>query len=148
MGVVCKAAIAAVAGLALVVLAPMPARASLVAYYTFNDASDLGLDSSGNGNNLTVVDPSDVTYTANGMQGGAVTLDGNGYLTTTSGQAPSGVPIGNAAYTISVSFETSASQAISGIPLTLLGWGAYGSNSSTMNESNAIRLLLAYAEGG
>lgn len=132
------------AGLALAALSPLPARASLVAYYTFNDSSDLGLDSSGNGNNLTVVSPGDVTYTANGLQGGAISLDGNGYLTTASGQAPSGVPLGNSAYTISVAFQTSASQAISGIPLDLLGWGSYSGSNST----NAIRLLLSSVEGG
>jgi hypothetical protein len=134
----------AAAGLALAALSPLSARASLVAYYQFNNSNDLGLDSSGNGNNLTVVSPGDVTYTANGLQGGAISLDGNGYLTTASGQAPPGVPLGNAPYTISVSFETSATQAISGIPLTLLGWGDYSGSNST----NALRLLLAYAEGG
>ena len=125
-------------------LSPLSGHAALVAYYTFNNASDLGQDSSGNGNNLIVVSPGDVGYTAGGQQGGALTLDGNGYLTTSSGQAPSLVPIGNAPYTISVSFETTASQAISGIPLDLLGWGNYSGTDST----NALRLLLSGVEGG
>jgi len=135
---------------AVVIVGHAPARADLVGYYTFNDPDDLGRDSSGQGNNLIVVqnDPGDVGSTSSGPNGGnALTLDGNGYLTTASGNTPADFPTGNGSYTISVTFETTASQALSGIPLTLLGWGSYGPGSSP-NNTIAVRLLLAYAEGG
>jgi hypothetical protein len=132
--------------LGVALLAATPANAALVGYYNFDDPSNLGADSSGNGNNLTVYSSSDVGYSASGVEGGAVTFDGNGYLSTTSGSTPASFPTGNSDYTISVSFKTTATQALSGIPLTLLGWGDYSAGGP--NDSNALRLLLPGAEGG
>lgn len=140
---------AAVAATVLAAAGTLPARADLVGYYTFSDPADLGLDSSGQGNNLTIYNGGggNIGYTSDGPNGGsALTINGNGYLSTASGNAPSDFPVGNDSYTISVTFETTASQALSGIPLDLLGWGDYGPGSSP-NNTIAMRLLLPYPEG-
>ena len=101
----------------------------LVAYYQFNDATNLGLDSSGHGNNLVAVG-SNVTYTAAGEFGGGLALGGHGYLSTVNGLVPTGVPLGGQSYTISAWFETFGS------PGGIIGWGNYG----TQNQVNALRL--------
>ncbi len=54
-------------------LCPAPAEGGLVALYKFNDPGNLGLDSSGNGNNAT---NHGATFNAAGIQGGAVSVDG------------------------------------------------------------------------
>jgi hypothetical protein len=54
-----------------------PAQASLVALYEFNDASNLGRDTSGNNNHAT---NSGAGYTAAGYQGGAATFNFNAFL--------------------------------------------------------------------
>lgn len=119
--------------LALSIAAALSARAgTLVALYQFNDSSDLGLDSSGNGNNLNVFG-SGVSYSSNGEFGGGLVLAGSGGLTTLTGQVPSNgsFPIGNADYSISVDFETTTYQGAGGF----IGWGAWGAG----NEVNALR---------
>ena len=112
-------------------LAAAPAQAALVGLYQFNDASNLGLDSSGNGNNLVVVG-SGVSYTANGAEGGGAKFTGSGDLTTSNGKTPVGTPLGNASYTLSVTFSTTSHSNYLG----LIGWGNYGSS----NRVNALRL--------
>jgi VCBS repeat-containing protein len=103
----------------------------LVAFYKFNDASNLGLDSSGNGNNLITVG-SNVSYTPSGEYGGGLALGGGGYLSTVNGSVPAGVPLGGQSYTISSWFQESGPEGALGI----IGWGNYG----TQNQVNALRL--------
>lgn len=56
---------------ALLSLGSGAARADLIAYYQFNNPSDLGQDSSGHGNNATNFG---ATYSASGYNGGAAAL--------------------------------------------------------------------------
>src|SRR4051812_4579809 len=59
---------------ALLSLASAAARADLIAYYQFNNASDLGQDSSGHGNNATNFG---ATFSASGHEGGAALFVNN-----------------------------------------------------------------------
>ncbi|MBU6277391.1 MAG: hypothetical protein KGQ61_12205 [Planctomycetes bacterium] len=54
----------------------VPGRAELIGLYQFDDAGDLGLDTSGMGNNATNVGATATT----GFQGGAAYLNGSAYL--------------------------------------------------------------------
>ena len=58
-------------------LVPQTANAALIGLYQFNDAGNLGLDSSGNSNHAT---NSGATYNATGFQDGAVRLNGSSWL--------------------------------------------------------------------
>jgi hypothetical protein len=115
-----------------------PASAQMVAFYQFNNASNLGLDSSGQGNNL-VAFGSGVAYTANGMSGGGLSLSGSGGLTTLNNMVPADFPTGDTAYTLSVSFDAATVGGVMGF----LGWGNYGST----NQVNAFRLGKGGADG-
>jgi hypothetical protein len=114
----------------LTMLAALPAQAVLVGYYQFDNATNIGFDSSGLGNNLISTGPS-AAYTSGGLTDGGLSLGGSGNLTTSSGAAPSLFPLGNASYTLDVSFKTVSTGARG-----LIGWGNYGSN----NQVNAFRL--------
>lgn len=106
------------------------AEATVLGYYQFNNSNNLGVDSSGLGNNLVAVG-SGVTYTNNGQTGGGLNLTGAGNLSTTNGLVPIQFPLGNSSYTLQVSFQTTNTGA-----LGLIGWGNYGVG----NEVNALRL--------
>lgn len=110
-----------------------PALASPIALYQFDDAGNLGLDSSGNSNTL-ISFGTGVSYTAGGESGGGLSLTGFGGLTTGSGNVPLGFPVGNGAYTISADFKSSFSGEFG-----VIGWGNYGSS----NQVNAIRTTLS-----
>jgi len=66
-------------------LASGMARADLIAYYQFNNPSDLGQDSSGHGNNATNFG---ATYSASGYQGGAAEFINNNQNNPQYLQAP------------------------------------------------------------
>ena len=121
-------------GLAVAFAAILPvasARADLVGLYAFDDAANLGRDTSGHGNDLIGVG----TVAAGvGFTGGGLSLTGAGYLTTTSGEVPSLFPVGASSYTISVDVR-SATGDYSG---AIIGWGNYGTNSS-YDQVNALR---------
>ena len=102
MKTVVLAVMPAVAVFVLALGLPAPAKAGLVGYYQFDNATDLGLDSSGAGNNLTTVIGSGVAYSANGLSGGALSLSGQGSLTTLNGMVPGAFPTGDAGYTLAV----------------------------------------------
>jgi len=55
---------------------PTPAPEGAIAYWSFDDPANPGLDDSGNGHNLQF--RGDTAYTASGLLGGALTFDGNG----------------------------------------------------------------------
>lgn len=103
--------------LALGILGFSPvSHASLVAYYNYDNASNLGLDSSGNGNNLT--NSGGVTAGAGEAGGGAVFNGTNGILTGTLAN----LPTGNTSYTIGSWFKATGNYTNGGI----VGWGNYG----------------------
>jgi hypothetical protein len=113
------------------------ARADLIAYYQFQNPNDLGLDSSGNGNNLVV--NGSVGSTSDGVNGGGgLVLTGQGDLSTVSGLAPSDFPQGNSDYTISVWFNTTDQNVGGTVGGGLIGWGDYGVGGGS--DTNALRL--------
>ena len=75
--------------------------AGLVAYWQFNNATNLGADSSGQSNTL-ITATGGPAYSSDGKFGGALFLDGNSTLATQSGTFPNGVPVGSSPYTIGV----------------------------------------------
>jgi hypothetical protein len=66
-----------VAGLLAATLMPQPANAALIALYQFDDAANLGLDTSGAGNNATNFG---AMFLAGGYQGGAAFFGGSEWL--------------------------------------------------------------------
>lgn len=110
------------------VLTAQRAEASLIGLYTFDDATNLGLDSSGSNNNLVAVGS---VASGDGAAGGGLLLNGNGFLSTLSGNVPAGFPVGSSSYTISLDFKTATGDANGG----MIGWGNYGA----VNEVNALR---------
>jgi len=128
MRLIPKATLAAVLASGLLVLTAQRAEASLIGLYTFDDPTNLGLDSSGNNNDLVVV--GSVASSA-GTIGGGLLLNGNGFLSTLSGNAPMGLPVGSSSYTISLDFQTASGDASGG----MIGWGNYGN----VGEVNALR---------
>jgi hypothetical protein len=119
-----------VAGVLMGALAPA-AHASLIGLYTFDNATNLGLDSSGNGNNL-IGSWSAPTAVA-GKFGGGVNLNGNSALVSASGTLV-GLPAGNSSYTIAswINATTAGGDNAGGI----VGWGNYG----TTNQVVAFRM--------
>ncbi len=118
------------AGVVIGVLAT-PAQASLIGLYTYNNATDLGADSSGNGNNLVAGwdNPTGIA----GKFGGGLNLAGNSALVSSSGTLV-GLPTGNSSYTIAswINPTTAGGNNAGGI----VGWGNYG----TQNEVVAFRM--------
>lgn len=110
---------------------PQAANASLIALYKYDNATNLGLDSSGNGNNLISLNTTPVSVA--GVYGGGIDFNGRNALATASGTL-NGVPTGNSSYTISswINPTTAGGNNAGGI----VGWGAYGSN----NQTNALRM--------
>ncbi len=105
----------------------------LVGLYRFNDANNLGLDSSGLGNNLVDKGQSLVQYTSLGQSGGGAYFPSSfAYLSTSDGKVPTGFPLGNSSYTFSVWFKDMNGTNTEG----LIGYGNYGS----ANTVNALKL--------
>ena len=114
---------------ATLLIAPA-AHASLIALYTYDNASNLGQDSSGKGNNLVGLN---TPTSATGLYGGAVNFNGNNDLYSTSGTL-SGLPTGGSSYTITswINPTTAGNGGAGGI----VGWGAYGAS----NQVVALRM--------
>ena len=104
---------------------------SLVGLYTFNNAANLGQDSSGKGNNLILKGH---PQAGTGFTGGGLALDGSSYLSTHDGNSPSAFPAYGAAYTIAVTFKTAKATTTQG----LIGWGALQPGDNDV--SNAVIL--------
>ncbi len=103
--------------------------ASAQAYYTFNNATNLGLDSSGNGNTLVTATGTPI-YANNGQFGGALYLDGNSTLTTAG--FPAGVPTNNSPFTIAAWIKPDTGCSLKG------GWIGWGNPAN--NQANNLRL--------
>lgn len=107
-----------------------PAAAALVGLYQFNDSSNIGLDTSGLGNNL-ITSGTGALYTSAGLDGGGLSLNGSSTLTTLSGNVPNQFPLGGSSFTIAFDFKTTNNGGF-------IGWGAYN-NPGLPGQSNAIR---------
>ena len=112
---------------AALLIAPS-AHAGLIALYTYDNVSNLGLDSSGKGNNLNSLNSTPTSAT--GVYGSAVNFNGGNALYSTSGTL-NGLPTGNSSYTISSWINPTASSTRG-----IVGWGNYGNT----NQVNALRL--------
>ncbi len=112
-------------------LAADAAQAALVAYWDFNNSSQLGYNLI-TGQSLTAA--GDAQYTGAGKFGGGLLLDGSGdylyYDPLTS--APTAIPLGNSPYTISAWIKPDSGTT----RREIVGWGNYG----TSKQVNAFRL--------
>jgi hypothetical protein len=110
-------------GILMSVLAPA-AHADLIGLYTYDDAKNLGKDSSGKGNNLVAGygTPTGVT----GKFGGGMDLSGADDLVSPTGYV-NGLPTGTSSYTIAswINPDTAGGNGAGGI----VGWGYYGYNN-------------------
>lgn len=116
------------ASVAVTFMATATSQAALVAYYDYNVAANLGLDTSGLGNNLVA---SGTPTSGAGVNGGGLELNGTNAMLVPSGGFPTGVPTGNSSYTIATWFNADVNGAKG-----MVGWGNYGST----NQVNALRL--------
>lgn len=120
----------------ITISAMAPAHASLVALYTYDNAANLGQDSSGKGNNLTA---SGVPTSVAGKFGKGMDLNGNAALVSASGTLM-GLPTGNSSYTIAswINPDTAGVGNAGGI----VGWGNYGNSNQVvafrMNGSSQL----------
>ncbi|MFM8529083.1 MAG: LamG-like jellyroll fold domain-containing protein, partial [Ilumatobacteraceae bacterium] len=104
----------------------------LVARWSFDAASTLGVNAAGTGNLTETGGP---TWTSAGKIGGGLSLNGSGaFLSLTQGSI-TGLPVGNSSYTVSAWIKPSAF-GLRGI----VGWGTSGTN-----RANAFRL---HSDGG
>ncbi len=103
-------------------LQPLPV--GTVAYYGFNDSSNIGKDGSPQSNALKTVTGSP-QYSANGKFGGSLYLNGSSTMGTLSGAFPTGVPTGAAPYTVAAYIRAETNCNIRG------GWLGYGSNNTS-----------------
>ena len=111
-------------------LSPYSMYRGVAAYYQFNHASNLGLDSSGSGNTLVAASGAP-SYDANGKFGGALYLDGGSTLNT-GGAFPAGVPTGNSPYTVAAWVKPDSGFIVRG------GWVGWG--NTAYSEANNCRL--------
>jgi hypothetical protein len=112
---------------ALFSIAPA-ANASLIALYTYDTASNLGLDSSGNGNNLSSKNSTPGATT--GVYGGGINFSGTNALYSLTGTLV-GLPTGGSSYAITSWINPTVANN-GGI----VGWGNYNST----NQVDALRL--------
>ena len=102
-----------------------------VAYWQFNNPTNLGADSSGLGNTLATASGAPV-YSPTGMFGGSLYLNGSSTLTTLSGAFPLYVPVGTSPYSIAVWEKTDVGCPING---GFIGWG-----DANYDDCNSLRL--------
>src|SRR5581483_1429427 len=102
-----------------------------VGYWQFNNPANLGIDSSGLGNNLTVASGTPA-YSSNGMFGGALYLNGSSTMAMLSGTFPVGVPTGTNPYSVAVWEKIDTGCPNNG---GFVGWGA-----NTTSQANNLRL--------
>lgn len=103
-----------------------------VGYWPFTNASNIGGDSSGQGNTLTTASGTPVHSEIGEFVGGSLYLDGNTSLNTLSGTFPSGIPTGASSYTIAVWEKAAAGCPDNG------GFVGWGNNSGS--QANNLRL--------
>lgn len=123
--------------LGIAISAIAPAHAGLIALYTYDNAANLGQDSSGKGNNLVAAYATPTSVA--GKFGTGVDLNGNAALVSSTGTLL-GLPTGNSSYTIAswINPDTAGGGGAGGI----VGWGNYGTNNAVvafrMNGTNGL----------
>ncbi len=105
-------------------------------FYTFDNASILGQDSSGAGNHLSAM--GSPAYSDSGRSGGAVYLDGASYFIR--GAFPAGVPTGSSPYTIALWEKDNGSANTGGF----VGWGSNATNLCNNFRFNGNNQLNNY----
>lgn len=114
------------------VIAAFPLQASLIAQWTFSNGSNLGQDSSGNGNDLTGTGGAGPQFDASGRGGlGAAIFNGSDWFVDLSG-FPSGLPTGDSPYTLMAWIQLGTTNPGA---YGIIGWGNYGTGS----QVNAFR---------
>ena len=116
---------------ASIVVSPYNPGSVSVGYWQFNDPANLGIDSSGLGNNLTTA-TGEPAYSSTGMFGGSLYLDGDSTMTTLSGAFPFAVPTNDNPYTIAVWEKVDVGCPNNG---GFVGWG-----DNFTSEANDFRL--------
>ncbi len=122
-----------------------PAAGDLVGLWRFDDPSTPGADSSAKGNTLYPHGDAKVILGSAGFGGvgGAGSFDGSGdyfgiEYDTVAGSHEyfdrylSGIPVGNAPYTISAQIKRADADVLTAVGI--VGWGLYGSGNPTMNH--------------
>ncbi len=121
-----------VSGTSAVITVTSPVAGNVtVAYWQFNNSSNLGFDSSGSNNELVTASGSPV-YSSTGPFGGSLYLDGNSTLTTATGALPVGTPIGASPFTIAVWEKVDTGCPNNG---GFIGWGV-----NNTGDANNFRL--------
>ena len=107
------------------------AQAGLIGLYQYNTPGNVGVDSSGNGNNLVA---SGGAMTGAGKYGGGLELNGFGALLFSPTGTLVGLPTGNSSYTIAtwMNADTAGNGGAGG----MVGWGNY----QNTNQVNAFRM--------
>ena len=100
----------------------------LIALYRFDSSDNLGDEAGGASRDLAAT--GGASYTATGKFGGALHLDGTGFLSTVDGNIPGALPAANNPYTISGWVKP-----LAGSEGSIVGWGA----SANIGGSNALR---------
>lgn len=116
--------------------APAVMPSGTVAYYSFDNAASYGTDSSGQ-NNTLVPATGTPAYSASGVSGGALYLDGASTMNT-GGGFPTGVPTDASPYTIAVWERVDAGAYANG---GIMGWGTAGPNlcnNVRLNGNNSV----------
>ncbi|MCA9215383.1 MAG: hypothetical protein KDB27_20100 [Planctomycetales bacterium] len=114
---------------------PVASADELVGLWRFDNADNLGLDSSTVGNNLVV--DGGVSFDAGGRFGGAGDFDGVDGMLIPTADFPQSIPLGNDPYTIATWMRPIAPLNESGYPAGMIGWGSYGDARSV----NAFRIF-------
>jgi len=110
---------------------PVVSEGTTVAYWQFNNASNLVADTGLLGNTLAVASGR-LVFTNDGPSGGSVYLDGNTTLTNLAGGIPLGLPISASPYSIAVWEKADPAGGANG---GFAGWGL-----NTYGEGNNWRL--------
>ncbi len=107
--------------------------ATPIGYWTFDDAGNLGADTTDNANDLASF--GGASFSAGGVTGGALALDGTGYL---GGIDPTGLPAGNDHYSIAAWIKPTTTG-----KKGIVGWGDFGGilRETTLGlvETNGLR---------
>jgi hypothetical protein len=123
----------------LCVGATMPGRAAdeLVGLWRFDNADNLGMDSSAVGNDLAV--EGGASYDADGKFDGAADFDGVDGMLVPEAAFPLGIPVEDDTYTIAAWIRPTATTNEVGYPAGMVGWGTYGQTTASLTNWTSLR---------
>ncbi|MDD4101889.1 MAG: hypothetical protein PHU80_04570, partial [Kiritimatiellae bacterium] len=97
-----------------------------VAWWRFDDESDIGKDSGPLANSLVKTGTPTQWYTNDAVRGGVLSLDSGAYLAGQgAGKTVAGIPTNNSPFTVAFWMKPSASVPINAI---LFGWGTFNAS--------------------